>query len=520
MKKLPIGIQTFEKIRENSGEYVYVDKTQEIYNLVSTGSVYFLSRPRRFGKSLLCSTLVSLFEGRKELFEGLWIETSDWQWKKHPVIHISFARIMRKTPDDLRIYLCKALVLIGKKYGNQLPESDAPGYLLQLLVEELAQQNRVVIIIDEYDKPILDHITNVSVARQMREILREFYEAIKDLDQYLSLVFITGVTKFSKTSIFSGMNNLDDVTFDEEAATLCGFTYDDLKDQFGPWIQRLADRVKLTSEQTIEQMQIWYNGYRFDKLGAAFRVYNPFSLLHVLKKRDFANYWFETGTPTFLLTLIEEKNYPAIEMNNVRVAGSDMKTYEVDNIDLYVLLQQTGYLTIVDYDADSDNYTLSYPCREVAQSLIKLMMHSMTSMQLARVNDYVAWFRLALCKGDIEYFCKTLQQFFTEIPYTIQIGMEKYYQTVFFIVCRLLTRQVYAEVATNIGRIDAVIEFEERVVIIEFKFNQDLAVAIKQIKEKGYADAYRSSDKQLIAVGLNFDIEKRNVSSDWIIENL
>ena len=522
MKELPIGIQTFESLRETSNNYVYVDKTHEIYQLAKGGPKrYFLSRPRRFGKSLLCSTLQSLFEGRKDLFEGLWIEQSDWQWVQRPVIHISFAGVQRDTPEALSAYLSKEIVTLGTLHGvTDLDVTLAPGYLLKTLVRALSVNNSVVVIIDEYDKPILDHITNVTVAQQMRDILKNFYEVIKDLDQYIHFVLLTGVTKFTKTSIFSGINNLNDISLDSVGATICGFTHKELVYNFAEHIQTHAKKQRLSEQELISKLTLWYDGYRFSDESDE-KIYNPFSLLCSLEKKQFRNYWFETGTPTFLLKLIQTNNYPAIEMNNARVASNEMTTYEVTQLDLYVLLQQTGYLTIKNYDENSDNYTLTYPNKEVADSLSKLMLNGMTNMRQALMNDYVEWFRQALRAGDIEHFCKTLQQFFSEIPYTIQIdGVERYYQTIFFIICRLLTRDVYVEVATNIGRIDAVIEFQERVVIIEFKVKDSSFVAMKQIKDRNYAQAFRSSGKQLLGVGLQFDTEKRNLSDDWIIKEL
>ncbi|MBM3886468.1 AAA family ATPase [Candidatus Dependentiae bacterium] len=534
MKLLPIGIQTFEKIREKPGQYLYVDKTRELYELATSGSVYFLSRPRRFGKSLLCSTIKSLFEDRKDLFEGLWIAQSDWQWEKHPIIHLSFAGITRRSTEELRKGLIEFLRRTAHDYGISLPGGTTLTEQFIILIMSLAERNKVVIIIDEYDKPILDHITNFDVAHQMREILKELYEVVKDLDRYLHFVFITGVTKFAKTSIFSGINNLQDISLSPVAATVCGFTYEELTDNFQPFIQALAEKRKLSAEETTDQLRRWYNGYSFDADGENPLVYNPFSILLALQNKQFKNYWFESGTPTFLINLIKKNNYPIMDFQSVKIAASQLASFEIDKIKLDVLMQQTGYLTITGYDEGSRNYSVSYPNFEVFAALSEIIIPMMTELEPAALNDYVVWFRQALQAGDIEHFCKTLKQFFTEIPYTIvvedgaekpkqkskQITLEKYYQTIFFVICRLLTRQVWIEQATNTGRIDAVLEFEQRIVIVEFKVNQSGRAALEQIKEKKYADSYVRGGKEILLVGINFDSQIRNISDDWMVEKL
>ncbi|MBM3886534.1 AAA family ATPase [Candidatus Dependentiae bacterium] len=532
MKLLPIGIQTFEKIREKPGQYLYVDKTRELYELVTSGSVYFFSRPRRFGKSLLCSTLKSLFEGRKDLFEELFIATTDWQWEKHPVVHLDFNLIARSSPDQLRKGLTEFLQRTARDNVISLSEGITLTEQLTLLVKALAEQNKVVVIIDEYDKAILDHIINLDLANQMREILKELYTALKSLDQYLRFVFITGVTKFAKTSIFSGINNLQDISLSPIAATMCGFTHEELSANFQAFIQALAEKRKLSQEETIDQLRRWYNGYCFDTEEEKPLVYNPFSILLALQNKQFKNYWFESGTPTFLINLIKQNSYPVMDFQSVKIAASQLSSFEIEKIKLDVLMQQTGYLTITGYDEESRNYSASYPNFEVFSALSEIIIPMMTELEPAALNDYVVWFRQALQAGDIEHFCKTLKQFFTEIPYTITveddaekpkqkskpITVEKYYQTIFFVICRLLTRQVWVEQATNTGRIDAVIEFEQRIVIVELKVNQSGLAALEQIKEKKYADSYVRSGKEIVLVGINFDSHMRNISDDWVVE--
>ena len=535
MKLLPIGIQTFEKIRKKPDQYFYVDKTRELYDLVSTGSVYFLSRPRRFGKSLLCSTLKSLFEGRKDLFENLWIAQSDWQWKKYPVVHLSFSQTENRTTETLTQSLIFQLKRLAKEHKIMLPEElKEPKDFFVYLCEELGEQNKVVLIIDEYDKPILDHITNTKNADDMRKRLKSFYEAIKDLDTYLQFIFITGVTKFSKTSIFSGINNLQDISLSTVAATVCGFTHEEIVTNFPDFLAHLAKEYNLDQQTCLQKFKHWYNGYCFNKKNQSDLVFNPFSVLLCLKNKDFQNYWFESGTPTFLINLIKQNNYPVMDFQEVKIAASQLSSFEIEKINLDVLMQQTGYLTITGYDEESKNYSASYPNFEVFSALSEIITPMMTELKPAAFNDYVVWFRQALQAGDIEHFCKTLKQFFTEIPYTItveddadkpkqklkQITLEKYYQTIFFVICRLLTRHVWVEQATNIGRIDAVLEFEQRIVIIELKVNKSSHAALEQIKEKKYADSYMRGGKEILLVGINFDSKTRNISDDWVIERL
>src|SRR3989338_2947232 len=394
LRELPIGIQTFELIRKKNSTLVYVDKTREIYELAKGGEKrYFLSRPRRFGKSLLCSTLKSLFEGRKDLFENLWIAQSDWQWAKHHVVHLDFNLIARSSPDQLRKGLIEFLQEEAQQNNIAIDSKDTLTRQLTLLVKALAQQNNVIIIIDEYDKAILDHITNMKIAVQMREILKELYEAFKGLDQYLRFIFITGVTKFAKTSIFSGINNLQDISLSTVAATVCGFTHEEIVTNFPDFLAHLAKEYNLDQQTCLQKFKHWYNGYCFNKKNQSDLVFNPFSVLLCLKNKDFQNYWFESGTPTFLINLIKQNNYPVMDFQEVKIAASQLSSFEIEKINLNVLMQQTGYLTITGYDQASENYTATYPNFEVFKALAQHIVPMMTELKPAAFNDYVVWFR-------------------------------------------------------------------------------------------------------------------------------
>ena len=517
MKDLPIGIQTFEKLRKS--DYIYVDKTEQIYNLAKTETPYFLSRPRRFGKSLLCSTFEVLFEGKKELFKNLWIENSNWNWQQYPIIYLDFTAIAHSTPKELEQALHETINALAVKNNIPIQASFTLKTKFLTLVKELAQKNPVVLIIDEYDKPIIDHLTNIEVANQMRQILGNFYGTIKALDQYLKFVFITGVTKFAKISIFSELNNLNDITCDESYSTLCGYTFTEIKQNFKENINQFADKQQCSQEDIISKLTRMYNGYRFsdnpDK-----KVYNPFSILLSLQKNKFEDYWFQTGTPRFLIDLIKKHNYAIIDFEGVKLSSSKIKAFEIDNMDIKTLLYQTGYLTIADYDVESDNYTLSYPNHEVRTALTKHIVEALTLLPIDEYNDFIKFFRIALRNNDIEAFCKTLHQFFTKIPYTIHIEKERYVQLLFTITAKLLGFEVEVEVATNKGRIDAVIKTLKHIYIFEFKMKKSSQKAIQQIENKKYYQMYEKQGKQITLVGISFDVEKKNIETDWTIKKL
>jgi hypothetical protein len=304
-KPLPIDVATFEVMISDG--YLYIDKTKYIYDLYKgKGRYYFLSRPRRFGKSLLISTLKELFSGNKKLFDGLWISTSDWEWKQHPIIHLDFSKLAHETSVELKADLTRALERIGDAHNIDLSKAKTPSSKLQDLVEALAKKNKVAILIDEYDKPIIDHIANIPLAEKNRAILKSFYDVIKGLDEHLRAIFVTGVSKFSKTSIFSGINNLNDISQDPIAASLLGYTQDELEHYLTPYISAIAIGQKRTQQEILDEMKEWYNGYRFSE--DLVRVYNPFSVLYYLAKKKRANYWFASGTPTFLMKLLKKKS--------------------------------------------------------------------------------------------------------------------------------------------------------------------------------------------------------------------
>lgn len=371
-KKLPIGIQTFSEIIQDG--YVYIDKTAYIHTLITTGKCYFLARPRRFGKSLLVSTLAEIFSGNKELFAGLAIESLPYNWKKHPVVIISFADVDCTTSERLQESLKRYLQDIASTHQITFEASLNPGEMLQALVRKLAEQAPVALLIDEYDYAILKHIHNPHMAGGMREVVKNFYAVIKGLDKYLKFIFLTGVSKFSKTSIFSGLNNLNDISLDDVYNTLLGYTKDEIVGGFEQYLIDAAEHNKCPVDQLLDGIKIWYDGYQFSREENGIKIYNPFSVLLFLLKKQFSNYWFETGTPTFLINLLKAKDYPIEDFENIKATQGELGQFEVDAIDLKTLLFQTGYITIKSYNADTRNYTLGFPNKECIDSLAEHLM--------------------------------------------------------------------------------------------------------------------------------------------------
>ncbi|MBF0297433.1 MAG: AAA family ATPase [Oligoflexia bacterium] len=358
MKLLPIGIQSFEKLIEMN--CLYVDKTKYLYNLIKSGTTYFLSRPRRFGKSLTVSTLEAIFLNRRELFKGLWIDQSDYVWKKYPVIKLDMSSFSKYTGNTLEEVLIEHLLSL---YPGEYKFSKLVDIVFAKLIEALSKEGPVVILIDEYDRPILDQIKDKNKADENRELLKSFYSVMKTLDAKIKFVFLTGVTKFSKVSIFSGLNNLNDITMDEKYSGMLGYTDDELSKYFSEHISNFSAKKSISIEKLREDIRCWYNGFRFSSDKTT--VYNPFSTLLLLNKNEFNNYWFETGTPNFLVELIKEKEYNLLEAEEKTVEADSFSSFTVSDISIYSLLYQTGYFTIKEYFPEDRRYRLGYPNKEI-----------------------------------------------------------------------------------------------------------------------------------------------------------
>ncbi|NCC51921.1 MAG: AAA family ATPase [Spartobacteria bacterium] len=508
MKKLPIGTQDFEKLRTEN--CLYVDKTALLHRLITEGSVYFISRPRRFGKSLLVTTLKALFEGRRELFTGLAIDELDYDWAPHPVLHIDFSSERIKTTADLEDFISRQLLDAAGKWGIELRATSYTAQLRELL-ENRPVEDKAVVLIDEYDKPILDHIDDTEKAVEMRETLKGFYTTIKACDAYLRFVLLTGVTKFAKMSVFSGLNNLNDITMHSAYATLMGYTQDELERCFDEYIPRLMEKQEMNRDECLEQIRRWYNGYCFSPF--AERVYNPFSTLLLFNGAEFSNFWYETGTPTFLIKLARREAFEPWKVGNVSFSLIGFSQYNVENLRTLPLLYQAGYLTISAYNKEDDVYILDYPNMEVRKAFTECLASEYSGVSQDEETEYLLQLRAALRKGDMEQFFETMSIFFANIPYDITLKNEKYYQTVFYLVFLLLGMRMEAECRTNKGRIDAVAVTTDTVFIFEFKLHGTAEEALAQIAQNEYARKYAACEKTIRAFGVAFDPETRNIGA-------
>ena len=506
MKKLPIGIQTFEDLIRF--DYLYIDKTKSIYELIAAAKgAFFLSRPRRFGKTLLISTLESIFSGKKELFKNLWIYNQEYNWKKYPIIKISFSGKLYEDKNSLKTYIKEIILEIAQDYDIQLNIDKDFDLLFRELIRKLSEIERVVILIDEYDTPILDCIHQPDLAKANRDILKVFYTVIKDADSYLRFAFLTGVSKFSKISVFSGMNNLNDITMDKKYAELLGYTQTEIENYFDDRIDQLAGEIK--KPELIAKIKNWYNGYRFSIKEV--NVYNPFSSLLFFEKAQFKNYWFETGTPTFLINLIEMYDYDIPKIENLEVPEIAFSSYEIEDLRIEPLLYQTGYITIKDYQPENMLYALGYPNFEVKQAFLEYLTDSASSVRKELAASCIVKLIKALHQNQLDEFFEIMRLFFVNIPYDLQLKHEKYYQTIFYLIFSLIGLRIEAEVKTNKGRIDAVVITKEQVFIFEFKLYDRAKQALAQIKRMKYFEKYQNLDKPCLLIGVEFDPSERNI---------
>lgn len=511
-KPVQASSYTFRDIIE--GGFLYVDKTRTIYDLVRySKGVYFLARPRRFGKSLLISTLAEIFQGNKELFRGLWLYNSDYNWQTYPVVRIDFSRHAVKSAENLEQIIDYFIKEIAGQYGVTLNGFDYQSRF-DNLIQQLGREHKVVILIDEYDKPLIDNLENLNAAKEIRETLKNFYTIIKASDQYIRFVFITGISKFSKIGVFSSMNNLDDLTMDSRFATLLGITETELRRDFYEHIVAFAQQNAISTETLLQQIRDWYNGFCFVEHCES--VYNPFSTLQLFNKQRFANYWFETGTPTFLIKLIKDRQYDIQPFEQLEVPALAFSTYELESLELIPLLFQTGYLTIKRFQRDEfgEVYTLSYPNAEVKNAFLAYLFSAYNEIEVALSESHLRRLLVALQNQDLAQFFSVLAVFFANIDYDLQLNYEKYYQTIFYLIFLLLGVRVTAEVKTSQGRIDAVIELTNHIFLFEFKLDGTALTALQQMKDQNYAQKYRLKGKPLTLIGARFDSAQRKVI-DW-----
>ena len=534
-RKLPIGVQSFQSLRESG--YLYVDKTQYIEQLLR-GKVYFLSRPRRFGKSLFLSTLAAYFRGEKELFEGLYLAQAEEElaqqskreaWQKHPVLYIDLNTGNYSQENELPLRLDQTLQQYEARYSVEVsPErSSYYGGRLEKIIESAYHktQKRVAILVDEYDKPLLQTLDAEQQAlhEKNRNILAGFYSAIKSCDQYIQFVFLTGVTKFSKLSVFSGLNNLNDISLDDAYAGLCGITDAELRSSFTPELQALGAKLSLSTEATLALLKKKYDGYRFAIEGE--NVYNPFNLLKVFQKLSLGYYWFATGTPTFLAKKLQELRYPLPDLdNNVRVKRIELENPHELVDDPIQILYQAGYLTIKTYENDRERFTLGFPNDEVRYCFLELLLKVLYAQSALRALAELDLLEDEIRDGNLDAFITRMQSFIAGMSYspTPELNLIEWnYQMVFYLVFRLMGQHVHTEVHNIVGRADCVVELSDTVYLFEFKLwsSGSPEDSLAQIEEKGYAVLYQSSGKKLIAVGASFDEAKRNIGA-WKVKEL
>lgn len=511
MKKLPTGISNLREILEEG--YAYVDKTHFIHDLKESGKYFFLSRPRRFGKSLLIDTLKEAFEGNQDLFQNLSLKEK-WDWnQRYPVVHFSFAEGLLKSPEALKNKIFDLLDTNQERLGVSCKYPDSPSSCFSQIIRETRKKynQRVVILIDEYDKPILDNITDPGTAEKMREGLRDLYSVLKGHDANIHFAFLTGVSKFSKVSLFSGLNNLTDITLDPRYAAICGYTEPEMTSVF-------AEHLK---DKSLPDIRQWYNGYAW--LGE--KVYNPFSILSFLRTGRFRNYWFETGTPTFLIELLRKKRFPVPDLEFIEASEGIIGAFDVDFIEPANLLFQTGYLTIERERqlAGKTFFKLRFPNLEVKSSLSDYILnryfHDLSLKERTQIDIFQA-----LEKADFDAIHRRFQSLFASIPHDWyrknQLAeYEGYYASIFYCCFTALGLDVSAEEPTNRGRLDMAVRWENKVFIFEFKvvdLDQTPGTALEQIRKKGYAEKYRADAAEIYQIGIEFDRNERNiVRFDW-----
>ena len=520
-KIYPIGVQNFEKIRRNG--YFYVDKTALVYQLATSGSYYFLSRPRRFGKSLLLSTLEAYFEGKKELFAGLAIERLETDWERYPVLHLDLNTQEYNSVDSLKEKLNIALTGWEKECGAE-PAEKSLSTRFEGIIKRTSRKigQRVVILIDEYDKPMLQAIGRPELQEAYRSLLKSFYGALKSADGYIRFAMLTGVTKFSKVSVFSDLNNLEDISFRRNYNELCGISEQELHDNLGDELPEFSRSLGLTEPELCDKLRRYYDGYHFAPDTAG--IYNPFSLLHAFKNREFGSYWFATGTPSYLVELLKRNHY---DLDRLAHEETDAETLDgVDSVDSdpIPVIYQSGYLTIKGYDAEFGMYRLGFPNLEVEEGFVKYLLPFYANVSASKTPFEISRFIREIRSGDYDAFFRRLQSFFADTPYETITGLkpdrdtELHYQNVLFIVFRLIGLYTRVEYHTNRGRIDLVLQTDRYIYVMEFKLNGTAEEALHQINEKQYIQPFVSDGRQIVKIGVNFSSETRNIEK-WVVES-
>ena len=511
LRKLPIGIQSFEDLRRSG--YLYVDKTAYVYELATMGKPYFLSRPRRFGKSLLLSTFEAYFQGKKELFQGLAIEQLETEWNEHAVLHLSLNAENYENRERLENMLVSQLKEWEEEYGvTDINISNSIRFMQVIKAAYRKTGRGVVVLIDEYDKPLLRSMHNTSLQTEFRDILTAFYTVLKDADPWLRFVFITVVTKFAQMGIFSNLNQLRDISFDLRYSALCGMTREEIEQNFVPELSRLAEFNKLTDEACLTRLTVMYDGYHFNECDGI-GIYNPFSILNVLDSLRFKNFWFASGTPTFLAEMLKQTDYDLRTLDGIEVSEASLTDDRADVNNPVPIIYQSGYLTIKGYDSELHLYTLGFPNDEVKYGFLNFITPFYTTLDESKTPFYIGQFVKELRAGDVEAFLTRLSAFFADFPYELNDRTERHYQVVFYLVFKLLGQFIETEVRSAHGRADAVVKTADYIYAFEFKLEGSAEAALRQIDEKGYLIPYTADGRKLVKVGVNFSKETRNIDT-------
>lgn len=508
----PVGVQNFEKIRKEG--YVYVDKTALIHRLVKLGTYYFLSRPRRFGKSLLISTLEAYFSGKKHLFEGLAIEDLETEWNEYPILHFDLNAKKFDAVEDLYELVGRQLERYELQYETVAVDQSLDGRFYNLVMSIADRTHkRVVILVDEYDKPLLQTIGNTELQNTYREILKAFYGVMKSCDGQIHFGFLTGVTKFGKVSVFSDLNNLDDISMDPAYYDICGISEDELNEYFDAEIGILAEENDITKELAYDRLRNEYDGYHFCENVSG--VYNPFSVLSTLRKNRFGNYWFETGTPTYLVELLKRSDFQLDKIDGYKT-GKDVLN-GIDPGSPVAMIYQSGYVTIKDYDSEFDLVTVGFPNKEVERGFLLFLLPYYTNLKKEDSNFFVSRAVQALKNGDAEVFMSYMKSLLAGYPYDLIKDTENHYQNVVYLTLKLMSVYlVDAEFRTSDGRIDLLVRTDKYIYVMEFKYNGSAQEAMDQIESKDYPLPFAMDSRTIIKVGVNFSGETRNIDN-WII---
>ena len=511
-RKMPIGIQSFEKLRREN--YVYIDKTEIMYRLVSTSNPYFLSRPRRFGKSLLLSTMEASSPGKRALFKALPIGRLETEWNTPPVLPLDLNAEKYDSPERLHDMLERQLRGWEKTYETGGEGITHSGRFMEVIKKANEKTGRgVVVLIDEYDKPLLNSFHDEALQKAFRETLTAFYTVLKSADQWLRFVFITGVTKFAQMGIFSNLNQLKDISLDPRYAALCGLTGDEIRADFVPELKLLAKENNLDDEACMERLTRMYDGYHFnyrDMVG----IYNPFSILNVLDSTMFENYWFASGTPTFLAEMLKKTDFDLRELDGIEVSAASLSDDRANINNPVPMIYQSGYLTIKKYDERFQIYTLGFPNDEVKYGFLNFVTPFYTPVAESETSFYIGKFIHELESGDVDAFLTRLRAFFAGISYELNNRTERHYQTIFYLVFKLMGQFAETEVRSAKGRADAVVKTADYIYVFEFKLDGSADQALAQINDRGYLIPYTVDGRKLVKIGVNFDPAQRNIG-DW-----